>query len=221
MKLFLNALTKFLLALVFVVVLLFVPAGGFDYINGWIFVFTLFVPVMIMGGVLLFKAPGLLEKRLNLREKEKTQKGVVAFSALFFLAGFIIAGLDHRFGWSSVPLPVVIVSAVVLLVGYGLYAEVMRENAYLSRTVEVQKGQRVIDSGLYGIVRHPMYGATLLIFLAIPLILGSWWAVFCFLLYIPVLVVRILNEEKVLSAELEGYTEYKARVKFRLFPFVW
>lgn len=221
MKLFLNALTKFLLALVFVVVLLFVPAGGFDYINGWIFVFMLFVPVMIMGGVLLFKAPGLLEKRLNIREKEKTQKGVVAFSALFFLAGFIIAGLDHRFGWSSVPLPVVILSAVVLLVGYGLYAEVMRENAYLSRTVEVQKGQRVIDSGLYGIVRHPMYGATLLIFLAIPLILGSWWAVFCFLLYIPVLVVRILNEEKVLSAELEGYTEYKARVKFRLFPFVW
>lgn len=163
----------------------------------------------------------MLEKRLGAKENENTQKGVVALSGLLFVAGFVVAGLDFRFGWSHVPTWVVIVASVVLLIAYALYAEVMRENAYLSRTVEVQENQKVIDTGLYGIVRHPMYAVTLWLFLSIPVVLGSWWSLLCFLPYVAVIVVRIRNEEKVLEAGLEGYAEYKKRVKYRILPFLW
>ncbi len=221
MKLLLNALVKFVSGLLLVGLLLFFPAGGFGYIYGWLFIGLLFVPMLMLGVVLLIKAPALLEKRLGAREKEKTQRGVVALSGLLFVAGFIIAGLDFRFGWSYVPVWAVVIAAVVLLTAYALYAEVMRENAYLSRTVEVQENQKVVDTGLYGIVRHPMYAATLWLFLSIPIVLGSWWSLFCFLPYIAVIVVRIVNEEKVLAAGLDGYAEYQKRVKYRLIPFVW
>lgn len=221
MKLLLSALTKFLMGILLVGALLFLPAGSLLYPNAWLFLGLLFLPMLALGVVLLIKAPALLEKRLNAKEKEGAQKGVVAISALLFLIGFAVAGLDFRFGWSQMPLWVVAVASVVLLVSYGLYAEVMRENAYLSRTIEVQEGQRVVDTGLYGIVRHPMYAVTLWLFLAIPVVLGSWWALLCFLPYVPVIIVRICNEEKVLTAGLAGYSEYKKRVKYRLIPFVW
>ncbi|MBR6777609.1 MAG: isoprenylcysteine carboxylmethyltransferase family protein [Clostridia bacterium] len=221
MKLFLNAFIKFTLGLLLVTALLFLPAGSFCYYNGWLFIGLLFVPMLILGAVMLFKAPHLLQKRLNAKETEKTQKGVVAISGILFLCGFIVAGLDFRFGWSAVPLWAVIVSAVVLLVSYALYGEVMRENAYLSRTVEVQEDQIVIDTGLYGIVRHPMYAVTVWLFLSIPVVLGSWWSLLCFLPYVAVIAVRIRNEEKVLEEGLKGYSEYKKRVKYRLFPFIW
>lgn len=221
MKLACNALIKFLLGLFLVGALLFWPAGSLTYINGWLFIGLLFVPMLILGVVLLIKAPALLAKRLDAKEKEGTQKVVVAASGLLFVAGFIVAGLDFRFGWSQVPLWAVIAASVVLLVFYALYAEVMRENAYLSRTVEVQKDQKVVDTGLYGIVRHPMYAVTLWLFLSIPIVLGSLWSLLCFLPYILVIVIRIRNEEKLLVAGLVGYLEYKKRVKYRLLPFVW
>ena len=221
MKLLISALTKFIFGLILVGVLLFLPAGTFDYSNGWLFISLLFIPIFILGVVLFIKAPELLEKRLNSREKENTQKGVVAISGVLFIFGFVIAGLDYRFSWSSVPTPIVITASVILLVSYALYAEVMRENAYLSRNVEVQKGQKVIDTGLYGIIRHPMYAVTLWLFISIPIVLGSFWSLICFLPYIPLFVIRIKNEEKVLENGLEGYIEYKKRVKYRLIPFVW
>ena len=172
MKLFLNALVKFIVGLSLVGALLFLPAGGFDYMNGWLFIGLLFVPMLILGVVLFIKAPNLLEKRLGVREKENTQKGVVVLSGLLFIAGFVVAGLDYRLGWSHVPMWTVTLASVILLVAYGFYAEVMRENAYLSRMVEVQENQKVIDTGLYGIVRHPMYAVTIWLFLAIPVVLG-------------------------------------------------
>ena len=221
MKLLLNALIKFIMGLLLVGGLLFLPAGGFGYRNGWLFLGLLFIPMLLLGLVLFIKAPGLLEKRLGAKEKEGAQKGVVAASGLLFVAGFVVAGLDYRFGWSQLPLWAVITASGVLLVSYGLYAEVMRENAYLSRTVEVQAGQKVVDKGLYGIVRHPMYAVTLWLFLSIPLVLGSWWALLCFAPYLVIIVIRILNEEKLLEKELEGYTDYEKRVKYRLFPFIW
>ena len=221
MKLLIQAILKFLIGILLVGALLFLPAGGFSYWNGWLFAALLFLPMLLLGVVLFIKSPALLEKRLNAKEKQGTQKGVLALSALIFLGGFVLAGLDFRFGWSRVPLGAVIVASVVLLVSYALYAEVMRENAYLSRTIEVQRGQRVIDTGLYGIVRHPMYAVTLWLFLAIPVVLGSFWALAVFALYIPVLVLRIFNEEKVLTAGLAGYADYKKRVKYRLIPFIW
>ena len=177
--------------------------------------------MIILGTVLLIKAPELLEKRLGAKEKENTQKGVVALSGLLFLVGFIVAGLDYRFEWSHVPTWLVVVSSVVLLISYALYGEVMRENAYLSRTIEVQEGQKVVDTGLYGIIRHPMYAVTVWLFLSIPLVLGSFWSLLCFAPYPIVIIVRILNEEKVLTAELDGYADYKKKVKYRLIPFVW
>ncbi len=221
LKLLFPALTKFLMGLLLVGVLLFWPAGGFGYMNGWLFIGLLFLPMLILGLVLFLKAPALLEKRLNAKEDETTQKSVVAVSALLFVAGFVVAGLDFRFGWSQMPAWVVATASAVLLISFALYGEVMRENAYLSRTIEIQEGQQVVDTGLYGIVRHPMYAVTLWLFLAIPMVLGSWWALLCFLPYIDVIVVRILNEEKVLETGLSGYTEYKSRVKYRLLPFVW
>ena len=221
MKLLLSALVKFLCGLLLVGLVLFLPAGTLSYPNGWLFMGVLFVPMLTLGVVLFFKSPELLQKRLDNKEKEKAQRGVVASSGLIFLAGFIVSALDFRFGWSSVPLPLVIVSVVVFLAGYGMYAEVMRENVYLSRTVAVQENQKVIDTGLYGIVRHPMYLATLLMFLPLSLILGSLWGLIPFAFYPAIIVLRILNEEKILSVGLEGYDAYRGRVKYRLIPFVW
>lgn len=221
MKLLFNALIKFIVGFALVGILVFLPAGSLGYINGWLFIGLLFIPMLILGIVLFIKAPDLLEKRLGAKEKENTQKGVVALSGLLFIGGFVVAGLDYRFGWSHVPTWVVVVASVVLLVAYALYAEVMRENAYLSRTIEVQKDQKVIDTGLYGIVRHPMYAVTIWLFLAIPVVLGSWWSLLCFAPYVSVIIVRIRNEEKVLEQGLEGYATYKKRVKYRILPFVW
>ena len=221
MKLAFSALIKWAVGLLFVGVLLFLPAGSFTYMNAWLFIGLLFGPMLLLGTVLLIRSPDLLAKRLGAKEKESTQKGVVAASGLLFIAGFTVAGLDYRFAWSDVPLWVVITASALLLISYALYAEVMRENAYLSRTVEVQENQKVIDTGLYGIVRHPMYAVTVWLFLSIPLVLGSWWAVLCFVPYVAVIVVRIRNEEKILEIGLHGYADYKKRVKYRLFPFVW
>ncbi len=221
LKLLCSAAVKYLLGLVLIGALLFLPAGGFDYPNGWLFIGLLFVPMLILGVVLFIKSPALLEKRLNTKEKQATQKGVVAISGLLFLVGFMTAGLDHRFGWSHVPTAAVVIASLILLISYGLYAEVMRENAYLSRTIEVQEHQHVVDTGLYGIVRHPMYAVTIWLFLAMPVVLGSWWALICFLPYIPVIIVRIQNEEQLLKQELSGYDDYTKRVKYRLLPFVW
>lgn len=197
------------------------PAGTFGYINGWVFIGLLFIPIFILGIILLLKSPDLLKKRLNGKEKENAQKGVVAFSALIFITGFIISGLDFRFGWSYVPKLVVVFASVIFVASYVLYAEVIRENAYLSRTIEVQENQKVIDTGLYGIVRHPMYMATILMFLMIPLILGSWFAFIVFVFYPILIAVRIKNEEKILSEQLGGYLEYKQKVKYKIIPFVW
>ena len=221
MKLLFNALTKYISGLVIVIAILFLPAGSLNYYNGWLFIALLFLPMLFLGAVLLIKSPDLLEKRIGVKEKEKTQKGVVAFSAFMFMIGFIIAGFDYRFGWSNIPLPIVITASVIMLLSYMLYAEVMRENDYLSRTVEVQENQKIIDSGLYGIVRHPMYAVTLWLFLSIPIVLGSWLSFLCFIPYIGVIVIRIINEEKVLEKGLEGYKDYKKRVKYRLIPFIW
>jgi protein-S-isoprenylcysteine O-methyltransferase Ste14 len=221
LKLLLSALTKFLCGLILVGVLLFLPAGSFAFMGGWIFIALLFIPMIVLGIALFIKAPELLQKRLGAKEKENTQKGVVALSGLLFLVGFIVAGLDYRFGWSHVPTWLVIVSSAILLIAYALYAEVMRENAYLSRTIEVQEGQKVVSTGLYGIVRHPMYAVTIWLFLSIPLVLGSFWSLLCFAYYPILIVVRILNEEKVLTQELDGYADYKKKVKYRLIPFIW
>lgn len=221
MKLMLSALIKYVAGLLLVGALLFLPAGSLLYPNAWLFLGLLFIPMLILGVVLLIKAPSLLQKRLNAKEGERAQRGVVALSGMLFIAGFVVAGLDYRFGWSHIPSWVVAIASVILLVSYALYAEVMRENAYLSRTVEVQDGQHVVDTGLYGIVRHPMYAVTVWLFLSIPVVLGSWWSLLCFLPYVAAIVARILNEERVLEAGLAGYTDYKKRVKYRLFPFIW
>ncbi|MBQ2726398.1 MAG: isoprenylcysteine carboxylmethyltransferase family protein [Clostridia bacterium] len=221
MKLLLQALIKYLCGVILTGLLLFLPAGTFRYPGAWLFLGLLFIPMLILGSVLLTKAPDLLAKRLSHREKENIQKGVVGISALAFLASFILSGLDHRFGWTAVPLWLAVTAAVLLLLSYAMYAEVMRENAYLSRTVEVQKNQKVVSTGLYGIVRHPMYTATVVLFLAIPLVLGSWIGFAVMLVYPIVIAVRIRNEETVLTAGLDGYAEYKTKVKWRLIPFVW
>ncbi len=216
-----NALVKFVCGLLLVGLLLFLPAGTLRYPNGWLFMGLLFLPMLMLGAVMLVRSPELLKKRLNAKEKESTQRGVVALSGLLFLAGFIVAGLDFRFEWSRVPAPVVITASVVLLISYALYAEVMRENAYLSRTIEIQENQKVIDTGLYGIVRHPMYAVTIWLFLAIPLVLGSWFSLLCFLHYPILIVIRIRNEETILTSQLDGYEAYKQKVRYRLIPFIW
>ncbi len=221
MKLLAEAALKFLIGLLLVGLLVFLPAGTIAFFQGWLFVASLFIPIVFMGIVLFVKSPDLLKKRLNGREKEKTQKGVVSLSALFFLAGFVLAGIDFRFSICPLPLWVSMAAAVVLLFSYALYAEVLRENAYLSRTVEVQSGQKVIDKGLYGIVRHPMYAATVLLFLSIPLVLGSLLSLIAFLPYPALIVIRIRNEEAILREQLTGYTDYCRKVKYRLIPFVW
>ena len=221
MKLFLSALTKFIAGFLLCAMLIFLPAGTLAYYRGWLFIGLLFLPMLALGALMLKSSPELLKRRLDSKEKEKTQKGVVALSGIMFLAGFILAGLDFRFSWTRVPLFLTVIGAVILLISYALYAEVMRENEYLSRTVKVEEGQKVIDTGLYGIVRHPMYAVTLFLFLSIPLVLGSWISFACFLIYPAVIIVRIVNEEKVLCKELMGYDEYKKRVRYRLIPFIW
>lgn len=221
MKLFISAFTKTVFGLLLIGAMLFLPAGGFNYPHGWLFLALLFIPMIPMGIVMLIKAPALLQKRLDAKEKLGGQRSIIALSGLVFLSAFIISALDHRFSWSSVPLWLVITASVLFLLGYGGYMEVMRENEYLSRTVKVEGGQRVIDTGLYGIIRHPMYLATLLMFLPIPLILGSFIGLIPIAFYIPLIVARIIGEEKLLSAELSGYDEYKKKVKYRLIPFIW
>jgi len=220
-ELFMQAILKFTLGVVLVGLLVFLPAGTFSYFNGWLFMGILFVPMFLAGLVMMAKNPELLKKRLNAKEEQKEQNLVVKLSGLMFLTGFIVAGLDFRFGWLVLPKWVTVVAAVLFLLAYVLYAEVLRENTYLSRTIEVQENQKVIDTGLYGIVRHPMYSATLLLFLAMPLVLGSLISFVIFLAYPLIIAKRIKNEEKVLEEGLQGYTEYKKKVKYRLIPFVW
>ena len=221
MKLIISAIVKFVFGLLLIGAMLFLPAQTFNYPGAWLFIGVLFIPVIIMGVVLYIKAPALLEKRLSNKEKQKAQKGVIALSGLMFPASFVVSALDFRFGWSYTPDFVVIAAAVLFVAGYGMFAEVMRENAYLSRTVEVQEGQRVVSSGLYGVVRHPMYLATLLMFPTMPLILGSLYGLIPMAIYPILIAVRILDEERLLTKELPGYAEYRKTVRYRLIPFVW
>jgi protein-S-isoprenylcysteine O-methyltransferase Ste14 len=220
-KLFFQALTKFVFGLLLVGLLLFLPAGTFAYWQAWLFIGILFVPMFIAGIVLIVRQPELLRKRLDAKEQQQEQKWVVALSGLMFVAVFVFAGLSHRFGWYMLPDWAVFVATVVFLAAYALYAEVMRENVWLSRTIEVQHNQQVVSTGLYGIVRHPMYAATLLLFLSMPLVLGSPWSFALMLLYIPIIALRIHNEEQVLERELKGYVEYKQRVRYKVIPFIW
>ena len=220
-KLFISAITKFLLGVVLVGLLLFLPAGTLNWFGGWLFMAILFIPMFCAGVVMMIKNPGLLASRLDAKEKRGKQSIVVKLSGLMFLCGFIVAGLGVRFDWFVLPMPVCICGAVVFIVAYMLYAEVLRENTYLSRTIEVQEGQKVIDTGLYGIVRHPMYSVTLLLFLSMPIVLGSVWSLLIFLVYPFIIAARLLDEEKFLEEELEGYREYKQKVKYRLIPFIW
>lgn len=221
MKLFIEAIVKFMLGVILVGMLLFIPAGTLNYFNGWLLIGVLFVPMFLAGIIMMWKSPSLLMSRLNVKEKEREQREVVKLSGLMFLVGFIMAGLNYRYGWIVIPKIVVIVGVIIFLISYLIYAEVLRENVYLSRTIEVKKGQKVIDTGLYGIVRHPMYMATIFLFLSIPLILGSIGSFVIFLVYPVIIIKRIKNEEKVLVKELEGYIEYKKNVKYRLLPFIW
>ena len=221
MKLALSALSKALFGLLLFGVMLFLPAGTWGYPGGWLLIGLLFVPMLLLGTVLAVRSPALLKKRIDHKEKQAKQKGVIALSGLMFPVCFVLSALDFRFGWSTVPTWYVIVASALFLLGYGGYAEVLRENAYLSRSVEVQEGQRVVSTGLYGVVRHPMYLATLLMFLPMPLILGSLWGVLPMVAYPVLIVIRLLDEESLLTRELEGYAEYKTKVKYRLIPFVW
>jgi len=216
-----EALTKYLSGLVLMGVLLFLPAGSFAYWKGWLLIGILFIPMFFAGLVLLKKNPGLLQKRLRDREEQNEQKTVIFLSGLMFLAAFIAAGLNFRFRWIVMPAWICIAAAVLFLLGYLLYAEVLRENVWLSRTVEVQENQKVIDTGLYGIVRHPMYLSTVLMFLSMPLVLGSVISFVITLLYIPLIARRIRNEEQVMEAGLEGYAQYKEKVRYKVIPFVW
>ena len=220
-KLFVQAVTKFLAGLLLVGLLLFLPAGTFAYRQAWLLILILFVPMFIAGLVMMKTSPDLLRKRLNAKEEQTEQKTVILLSGLMFLSAFIAAGLNFRFKWIVLPGAVSLAAAVVFLLAYILYAEVMRENAYLSRTVEVQENQKVIDTGLYGIVRHPMYMSTLLLFLSMPLVLGSVISFVIMLAYIPIISMRIRNEEQVLEEGLEGYKEYKQRVRYKVIPLIW
>ena len=219
--LFIRAISRFLAGLLLVAGLLFIPAGTWDYPQGWLLIGILFVPMFIAGLVMMKKNPELLKKRLNVRERESEQRSVILFSGIMFLAAFLSAGLSFRHSWLMLPVPVTIIAAIVFLAAYALYAEVLRENTYLSRTVEVQEDQKVIDTGLYGIVRHPMYMVTVLLFLAMPLVLGSVISFVIMLCYIPIIAKRIRNEEQVLREGLPGYGKYMEKVKYRLLPFIW
>lgn len=220
-KLLLTGLVKIVSGIVLMGLLLFLPAGTWRYPGAWLLLAFLFVPMPVVGVVLIIKAPALLEKRLNTKEREPEQKLVILLSSLIFITGFLLAGLDFRFGWSQLPLIVIMIGSALFLLAYGLYLEVMRENAYLSRTVEIQEGQKIVDTGLYGLVRHPMYLAVDLLFITMPLILGSAAAILPFLFFPAVLIKRIKNEEKLLEEGLPGYREYKNKVKYRLLPYIW
>ncbi len=220
-KLFLSAIIKFLIGVVLVGVLIFLPAGTLAFFNGWLLMGVLFVPMFCAGIVMMFKNPRLLRKRLNAKEKQKDQSMVVKLSGLMFILGFAVAGIDYRFGLSSLPNGVVISGVVLFLISYVLYALVLKENEYLSRTIEVQENQKVIDTGMYGIVRHPMYSVTILMFLSMPLILGSLYSFFIFLLYPLIIAKRLKGEEEFLEKELDGYIEYKQKVKYRLIPYIF
>ena len=220
-KLFLNAIIKYVSGVILVGVLLFVPAGTFNYWNAWLFMGILFIPMFIAGIILMIKNPMLLKNRLDVKEKEKDQKQVIIYSGLMFLFGFIIAGLNYRFSWITIPNIIVIIASILFVISYLLYAEVLRENTFLSRTIKVQKNQKIVDTGFYSIVRHPMYSITLILFLTMPLILGSIISFVIFLMYPFIIAKRIINEEEVLEKELKEYTDYKKKVKYRLIPFVW
>ncbi len=221
MKLFIQAIVKFLLGIMLVGALLFIPAKSFSYWNAWLFMGLLFIPMFIAGIVMMIKNPELLKKRLNNKEKENEQKVVIALSGLMFLAGFVVAGLNYRYSWFILPKAVIIIGSVLFIFAYILYAEVLRKNTYLSRTIEVQENQKVVDTGLYGIVRHPMYAVTIILFLTMPLILGSIQSFIIFLVYPIIISKRIKNEEQVLEKDLKGYSEYKEKVKYKLIPFIW
>ena len=221
MKLFIKAITRFIAGVILVGALLFIPAGTFNYWNAWIFMGLLFIPMFIAGIILMLKNPMLLKSRLDVNEKEKEQKQVIIYSGLMFLTGFIIAGLNYRYSWINISNTTVIISSILFILSYILYAEVLRENTYLSRTIKVQDNQKVVDTGLYSIVRHPMYSITLVLFLTIPLILGSIISFIIFLIYPFIIIKRIKNEEKVLEKDLKGYKEYKKKVKYRLIPYIW
>ena len=216
-----EAIIKYISGVVLIGLLLFLPAGTLNWKNGWIFMVILFVPMLIAGIIMYLKAPDLLASRLNAKEKQGEQKDVISYSGLMFLAAFIIAGLNYRFKWIMMPEPVVYLGVIIFLCSYALFGEVLRENRYLSRTIEVKEDQRVVDTGLYGLVRHPMYFATVFLFLSMPLVLNSLPSFIIMLAYIPIIVKRIRNEEEVLEKELKGYREYKEKVRFRLIPFVW
>ena len=216
-----QALGKLLLGVLLTALLLFLPAGTLHWWNAWLLMAVLFVPMLIAGLVMLFKAPELLRRRLNAKERQTEQKGVIAWSGLLFIAAFLLAGFGFHFGWYMLPRAWCLLSAGVFLLGYALFGEVLRENEYLSRTVEVTEGQRVVSTGLYGVVRHPMYFATLLMFLSMPLILGSVYGFLVMLAYLPVLAARIRGEEALLERELKGYSEYKQKVRYRLIPHIW
>ncbi len=221
MRLFFEAIFKFALGIILVGLLIFLPAGTLLYFNGWLFMGILFIPMFIAGIVMMIKNPSLLKSRLDAKEERKEQDIIIKLCGLMFFIGFILAGLGVRFGWYSLPRPVVIIGGILFIIAYTLYAEVLRENTYLSRTIEVQEGQRVIESGLYSVVRHPMYSVTILLFLSIPLVLGSIYAFIIFLAYPFIIAKRIKHEEAFLEKELCGYSEYKKKVKFRLIPFIW
>lgn len=220
-KLFFQAILKFLLGVILVGVLIFLPAGTFNYVNGWIFMGLLFVPMFIAGIIMMIKNPKLLASRLDAKEKQKEQGLLIKLSGLMFIIGFIIAGLDYRFNWLTISPLVTIISSIIFLLSYIMWGEVLRENTYLSRTIKVEKNQKVVDTGLYGIIRHPMYTATIFLFLSMPLVLGSLISFFIFLVYPILIIIRIIYEEKILEKELDGYIEYKKKVKYRLIPFIW
>ena len=221
LKLFLSAIAKFILGVVLVGALIFLPAGTFDYTGGWLLMGILFVPMFGAGIVMMVKNPALLASRLDAKEKQREQNLVVKLSGLMFIAGFIAAGLGVRFGWYQLPFGISIAASAVFIAAYILYAEVLRENTYLSRTIKVQENQKVVDTGLYGIVRHPMYAVTLLLFLSMPIVLGSLYSFVIFLAYPFIIASRIKHEEEFLEKELDGYSEYKKKVKYRMIPFVW
>lgn len=220
-QLFIQAVSKYVLGLVLIALLLFLPAGTLQYWNGWLFIGILFIPISIVGIVLMMRSPELLKKRLNAKENEDEQKAVTVMSGIMFISAFVTAGLDFRFQWLMLPDIIVYIAAGLFLLGYLMYAEVLRENMYLSRTVEIQEEQKVIDTGLYGIVRHPMYSSTLIMFLSMGLILGSLLSFGILLLYLPIIAKRIRNEEAILTNELEGYEDYKKKVKYKMIPFIW
>ena len=220
-KLFFQALSKFLIGLIIICILLFIPAGTINYPNGWLFIALLFIPMLFAGIIMIFKSPDLLRRRLNAKENEDEQKTVILISGIIFLLAFILAGLNFRFGWFNLPSIVVIIASVIFLLAYIMYAEVLRENEYLSRTVEVSENQKVVDSGLYGIVRPPMYTSTIFLFLSMPLVLDSIFSFIVMLVYPIMIMFRIRNEERVLENELIGYEEYKEKVKYKLIPYLW